>query len=61
MARWVRALAPQAVGWVFESQSRQNQIVKTGSESSTAKVGLSRVLGDDHYKEMFRVTVGVAR
>ena len=40
-------------------------VVKTKSDSSTVKrsaidVG-SRVLGDDHYKRMPRVTVGVAR
>ena len=38
---------------------------KTGRDSSTAKssaIGvMSRVLGDDHYKRMARVTVGVAR
>ena len=38
---------------------------KTGSDSSTVKrsaIGvMSRVLGDDHYKWMPRVTVGVAR
>ena len=39
---------------------------KTGSDSSTAKrstigVSVSRVLEDDHYKRMPRVTVGVAR
>ena len=33
----VRALAPQAEGWVFESQPQQTQVVKTGSDSSTAK------------------------
>ena len=27
MAQWVRALAPQAEGWVFESQLRQTQVV----------------------------------
>ena len=30
-------IAPQEEGWVFESQPRQTQVVKTGSESSTAK------------------------
>ena len=44
----VRVFAPQPDGWVFESQPRQNLVVKTGSDSSTAK-RLSRVLGDDHY------------
>ena len=37
MAQWVRAFAPQAEGWVFESQPRQSYVVKTGSDSSTAK------------------------
>ena len=35
VAQWVRALAPQAEGWVFESGQRH--IVKTGSDSSTAE------------------------
>ena len=66
MAQWVRAFAPQAEGWVFESQPRQTLVVKIGSDSSTVKrsalgLCLSRVLGDDHYKRMSRVTVGVAR
>ena len=33
VAQWVRALG----GWVFESQPRQTEIVKRGSDSSTAK------------------------
>ena len=37
-AQCVRLLAPQAEGWVFESQPR-----------------VSRVLGDDHYKQMSRI------
>ena len=32
-----RALTLQAEGWVFESQPRQTLVVKTGSDSSTAK------------------------
>ena len=32
VAQSVKAFAPQAVGWVFESQA-----IKTGSDSSTAK------------------------
>ena len=46
-----RAFAPQAEGWVFESQPRKNLAVKTSNDSSTAKrlaIGVS-------------VTVGVAR
>ena len=37
VAQWIRAFAPQAEGLVFESQPRQTLIVKTGSDSSTAK------------------------
>ena len=33
VAQWVRVFAPQAEGWVFESQQRQTQVVKTGSDS----------------------------
>ena len=32
-----RAFASQPEGWVFESQPRQTQVVKTGRNSSTAK------------------------
>ena len=39
--------------------------LKTGSDSSTVKrsaIDMSvRVLGDDHYKRMPRVTIGVVR
>ena len=37
VAQWVRAFAPQAEGWVFEFQPRQTHVIKTGSDSSTAK------------------------
>ena len=37
VAQWVRALASQAECLVFESQQRQTQVVKTGSDNSTAK------------------------
>ena len=37
VAQLVRALVPQAEGWVFESQPRQTLFVKTGSDRSTAK------------------------
>ena len=62
--QWFRAVAPQAEGWVFETQPQQTLVVKTGmSESFTAKrsaLSVSpRVLGDDHYSPMSRVTVGV--
>ena len=36
VAQRVRAFATQAEGWVFESHPRQTQVVKTGSDSSTA-------------------------
>ena len=35
--RWVRAFAPQAEGWVFESQAQQTFVVKPGSDSFSAK------------------------
>ena len=38
VAPWVRAFASQAEGWVFEPQPRQTQVVKTGSDISTAKL-----------------------
>ena len=61
---WVRALASQAEDWVFESQPRQALVVKTGSDSSTSKRSALNVSvtghGDDQYKGMPRVTVGVA-
>ena len=37
VVQWVRALASQAWGWVFESLPRQTYVVKIGSDSSTAK------------------------
>ena len=37
VAQWVRAFAPQAEGWVFESKLQQTVVVKTRSDSSTAK------------------------
>ena len=67
MAQWVRALALQAESLVCESQSRQTQVVKTGSDSLTAKrsaLGVSvSVTGPrgDNYKRMPRVTVCVTR
>ena len=38
-AQWMKAFAPQAEGWMFESQPRRTQVVKTGrpSDRSTAK------------------------
>ena len=37
VAQWVRVFALQAEGWVFESQLRQTEVIKTGSDSSTVK------------------------
>ena len=37
MAQSVRALALQAEGWMFEYQPRRTKVVKTGSDSCTAK------------------------
>ena len=66
VGHWVNASPSQAKGWEFESQTRQTEVIKTGSDSSTAKlsalgVWVSRVLENNHYKRMPRVTVGVAR
>ena len=36
VAQWVKTIAPQADGWVFESQPQQTLVVQTGSDSSTA-------------------------
>ena len=38
VAQWVRAFAPQAEGWMFESQPQQTIVVKTSCDSSTAKL-----------------------
>ena len=59
LAQWVRALAPQAEGWVFESQSWQTQIVRTSSDSPTAKrsaIGVS-----DHYHHAIGLSKGSGR
>ena len=37
------------------------QVVSAPTYNARQQEGLSRVLGDDHYKRMPRVTVGVAR
>ena len=41
MARLVRALAPQAEGWVFEFQPRQTYVVKTGAKRSAKGVSVT--------------------
>ena len=37
VAQWAREYFSQAEGWVFVSQPRQTLVVKTGSDTSTAK------------------------
>ena len=55
VAQSVRAFTPQNWSLVFESQPRQTLIVKTDSDSSTARrsayVWVSWFFGDDHYNE----------
>ena len=50
---------------MFDPRSVQTKVYKTGSDSSTAKRSATsvsaRVLRDDHYKGLARVTVGIAR
>ena len=36
VAQWIRAFDLQAEHWVYESQPRQSEVVKTGSDSSAA-------------------------
>ena len=62
MAHWVRELASHAECWMFESQQRQTQVVKqvVTSPLPNARQIVLQVLGDDHYKWMPGVTVGVA-
>ena len=59
MSQWVGEFAPQAEGWVFESQLRHTQVVK---QVVTTPLPNARkwVIGDDHYRWMPRVSVGVA-
>ena len=58
-----KAFATQAGCWDFEYQPRQTWVVKTGSDNSIVKrlaiVWVSRVVGDDYYKQMPRVTCRV--
>ena len=59
-AQWVRALAPKAEGWVFESQPQL--VVKTGIDSLTAKrsaISVSEMTIING--RMPRITVDVAR
>ena len=43
VAQWVRAFAPQAESCVFESQTQQTEVVRTGSDSSTTQRSKIRV------------------
>ena len=65
VAQWVRAFTPQAESWcVNPSRDRPKsleQVMTTPLPDAWLKVRVSRVLGDDHYKQMPRVTEGVAR
>ena len=45
IVQYMKALVQQAEGWVFESQLRQTLVVKTGSDSSTAKRSAADVTG----------------
>ena len=58
-------LTSHADCWVFESQLRQIQVLKTGSDSSIAKqpalVSVSQILRNDRYKWMPHVTVWHAK
>ena len=56
----VRAIAPQADGWVFESQPLQTRVVKTGSDSSNAKRSATGVSVSGP-RRCPSITVGVAR
>ena len=55
----VRAFAPHAEGWVFKSKPRQTEVVKTCSDSSTAKHSVVTVSVTG--PRMPRVTVAVTR
>ena len=65
VAQLVRVLPSHAEGRVFESKPRQTLVAKTGSDNSTSnarqQVRVSLVLGEDRYKGLARVTVGVVR
>ena len=54
--RWHSRFAPHAEGWVFESQSRQNKVIKPCSDRPTVKhsvIGVSvTALEYDYHKRM---------
>ena len=60
----VRAFASHLKGWMFESQPRPKSL-KQGDTfpllNAQRQVGVTRVLGDYHYKEIPRVELGVTR
>ena len=47
VVQWIRAFVQQAEDWVFKSQPRQTLVVKTGSDSSTAKRSALGVSGTE--------------
>ena len=49
VAQWVRAFAPQAEVWAFESQPRQIQVLKTASGSSSVKRSAIGVSASETY------------
>ena len=55
VAQWFRAFAPQAKGCEFETKQRKASLPNALNASVTG------VLGDEHYKQMPPVTVGMAR
>ena len=59
VAHSVRAFAPQAAGWLLESQPRalSREKVATAPIPNARQAWVSWVLGDDHYKRMSSVTV----
>ena len=61
MAQWVRALAPQAEGWISRIQAAKDPESDSSTVNGQQKVRVSQVLVDDQYKRMPHVTVGVAR
>ena len=57
-AQSVRAFASQGKRWVFESQVTTDLLLHVNAHQ---QAWVLQVLGDDHYKRMRPVTVGVAR
>ena len=66
VAQSIGVFARQVEGWVFKSQPQQTKVVETGSDScplpNVFAIGIRcECPGDDHYRQMLHVTVGVAR